>query len=142
MFNKIDVISKTNYILKKEYGVTYDFVTDIEFTNHEYGFVIMSDDSTFKINTEHMNPDFIAKTIYDSNRYLINHTNHMFVLDINESLDDSNLIECIIDISHGDNAQYKVFMQNGDEFIIPWTHGVIPNKTDFKNIVNNFTLSH
>lgn len=142
MFNKIDIISKTNYILKKEYGVTYDFVTDIEFTNHEYGFVIMSDDSTFKINTEHMNPDFIAKTIYDSNRYLINHTNHMFVLDINESLDDSNLIECIIDISHGDNAQYKVFMQNGDEFIIPWTHGVIPNKTDFKNIVNNFTLSH
>lgn len=141
MFNKMDVISKTNFILKKEYGVTYDFVTDIEFTSHEYGFVIMSDDSTFKINTEHMNPDFIAKTIYDSNRYLINHTNHMFVLDINEALDDSNLIECIIDISHGDNAQYKVFMQNGDEFIIPWTHGVIPNKTDFKNIVNNFTLS-
>lgn len=139
--NKNEIISKSNWMLK-EYGVTYDFITDIEITNETHAFIIMSDDSAFKIDIKHMNPEFISKTIYDSNRYLINHTNHMFVLDINQSLDNSNLIDCIIDISYEDIAQYKVFMENGDEFIIPWTLGVTPNKKDFTEIVNNFTLSH
>ena len=140
--NKNDIISKSNWMLKKEYGVTYDFIKDIEMTNQNYGFIIMSDDSAFKIDINLMQPDYIAKTIYEANHYMINHTNHMFVSDINQSLDNSNLIDCIIDISYSDTAQYKVFMKNGDEFIIPWTLGVTPNSKDFTEIVNNFTLTH